>query len=337
MSKISVIMPVYKAEKYLERSVTSVLNQTHTDFELLLIDDGSPDNSGAICDEWAKKDNRIRVFHKPNGGTSDARNFGIEKAQGEYITFIDNDDYVLPHWLESMHNSAKNHNADIVKGGMQLFDETSIHCDDNSIPLDYSVNPYYKIIYDEGAVSALDLHKKLVTLNGQYNNVWNQLVKAEIHKKCLFPTGHLNEDYKIYFDLLTYAKTIYLIPFCGYSHGINPAGQSYKLSDSYIIDKINDYVTHYNILTTQFNEYDTAAEALAWAVKFFFWYLIPADNASAFKQPYVKDIWAHLYSTSKNINLKKILSPVLYYQYKIYTLSPAAYYTIMRIKKVISK
>ncbi len=104
---ISVIMPVYKAEKYLDRSITSVLNQSYSDFELLLIDDGSPDNSGAICDEWAKSDSRIKAFHKPNGGTSDARNYGIEKAQGEYITFIDNDDYVLPNWLSDMHSAAE--------------------------------------------------------------------------------------------------------------------------------------------------------------------------------------------------------------------------------------
>lgn len=92
--KISVIVPVYNVEKYLPRCIDSILSQSFTDFELLLIDDGSPDNSGIICDEYAQKDSRVRVFHKPNGGVSSARNLGIDNAIGEWITFIDSDDYI---------------------------------------------------------------------------------------------------------------------------------------------------------------------------------------------------------------------------------------------------
>ena len=98
--KISVIVPVYKAEKYLHRCVDSILAQTFTDFELLLINDGSPDNSGVICDEYAQKDNRIRVFHKENGGVSSARNIGLDNAKGEWITFIDSDDYIEQGYFE---------------------------------------------------------------------------------------------------------------------------------------------------------------------------------------------------------------------------------------------
>lgn len=96
---ISVIVPVYKAEKYLHRCVDSILAQSYTDFELLLIDDGSPDNSGAICDEYAIKDARVRVFHKKNGGVSSARNLGLDNAKGERVTFCDADDYVTSDWL----------------------------------------------------------------------------------------------------------------------------------------------------------------------------------------------------------------------------------------------
>ena len=97
--KISVIVPVYNAEKYLHRCIDSILSQTFTDFELLLIDDGSKDGSGAICDEYAAKDNRVRVFHKENGGASSARNLGMDNAQGEWVAFVDADDYVLPSYL----------------------------------------------------------------------------------------------------------------------------------------------------------------------------------------------------------------------------------------------
>ena len=95
MPRISVIIPVYNAEKYLHRCIDSILAQSFTDFELLLIDDGSKDNSGTICDEYAAKDSRVRVFHKENGGVSSARNLGLDNAQGEWITFVDSDDYLI--------------------------------------------------------------------------------------------------------------------------------------------------------------------------------------------------------------------------------------------------
>lgn len=99
LPKISIIVPVYNADKYLRRCVDSILAQTFTDFELLLIDDGSNDCSGVICDEYAVNDSRVRVFHKPNGGVSSARNVGLDNARGEWITFCDADDFVSPWWL----------------------------------------------------------------------------------------------------------------------------------------------------------------------------------------------------------------------------------------------
>lgn len=96
MPTLSIIVPVYKVEPYLHRCVDSILAQTFTDFELILVDDGSPDNCGAICDEYAAKDSRILVIHKENGGLSDARNAGLDIAKGEYIGFVDSDDYISP-------------------------------------------------------------------------------------------------------------------------------------------------------------------------------------------------------------------------------------------------
>lgn len=98
--KVSIIVPVYKAEMYITECIESVLSQTYPDFELILIDDGSPDNSGNICDEYATKDNRIKVFHKKNGGVSSARNLGIDKSSGDLITFLDADDKLLPNCLD---------------------------------------------------------------------------------------------------------------------------------------------------------------------------------------------------------------------------------------------
>lgn len=102
MPKLSVIVPVYNAEDYLHRCIDSILAQTFTDFELLLINDGSKDNSGKICDEYAAKDNRIRVFHKDNGGVSSARNVGLDNVRGEYVTFVDSDDWIEPEMYKAM-------------------------------------------------------------------------------------------------------------------------------------------------------------------------------------------------------------------------------------------
>ena len=114
MPKISIIVPVYKAETYLYRCVDSILAQTFTDWELLLIDDGSPDRSGDICDEYAQKDTRIRVIHKENGGLSSARQRGLDESIGEYTIHADPDDWVEPEMLEGLYNKAKEEDADMV-------------------------------------------------------------------------------------------------------------------------------------------------------------------------------------------------------------------------------
>lgn len=119
--KISVIVPVYKAEKYLHRCVDSLLAQTFQDYEILLIDDGSPDRSGEICDEYAKRDARIRVFHKENGGVSSARNTGLDNANGEWIAFVDSDDWVESDYLQIMIEPTANKSVEYVVSGIRYF------------------------------------------------------------------------------------------------------------------------------------------------------------------------------------------------------------------------
>lgn len=115
MCKVSIIVPVYKVEKYLSRCIDSILKQTFTDFELILVDDGSPDSCGVICDEYAKRDSRIRVIHQRNGGLSAARNSGLKIAIGKYVMFCDSDDYVEQQWCQIMYETiCRNPNAWIV-------------------------------------------------------------------------------------------------------------------------------------------------------------------------------------------------------------------------------
>lgn len=116
-NKVSVIIPAYNAEKYIERSVKSVLSQTYTNLEIILVDDGATDSTGMICDELASKDSKIKVFHKKNGGMSDARNFGINEASGDYICFLDADDTYHDTFVEKLLQEIISYNADIAVSG----------------------------------------------------------------------------------------------------------------------------------------------------------------------------------------------------------------------------
>lgn len=126
MNKISVIVPVYNVEKYLKKCIDSVLSQSYGHFELLLIDDGSTDSSGKICDEYGHRDPRIKVVHQNNQGLSSARNAGIDLASGEYITFIDSDDYIDSHFLDILHNNSVKYGADISVCKYKTFYENQL-------------------------------------------------------------------------------------------------------------------------------------------------------------------------------------------------------------------
>ena len=177
--KISVIVPVYNAEKYLHRCIDSILAQTFTDFELLLIDDGSKDKSGEICDEYAKKDKRIRVFHKENKGVSSARNVGLDNAKGEFITFCDSDDWVLDDWIYSF--------VDTMSAGVDMVVSNFIYIKKDSNKRSPSFN------YS-------DVKNMLSYLDNQYilGFLWCKCFKKEIinHYKISF-----NTKYKICEDL----------------------------------------------------------------------------------------------------------------------------------------
>ena len=125
--EISIIVPVYRAEKYLSRCVGSILEQTFTDFELILVDDGSPDKSGKLCDKYAKKDSRIKVIHKENGGVSSARNAGLDIAQGKYITFIDSDDWVSEKYLQLLIEPMIKEDVQLVVGSYETRDKNIFH------------------------------------------------------------------------------------------------------------------------------------------------------------------------------------------------------------------
>lgn len=167
---ISIIVPIYNVEQYLHRCVDSILAQTFTDWELLLIDDGSPDRSGEICDEYAKKDTRIRVFHKENGGVSSARQRGLDESVGEYTIHADPDDWVEPTMLEELYQKAKDDNADMVI-------------------CDYYTNEGFQQNYIKQQPTKLDTNVVLYELFQQlHGSCWNKLVRRACYSgKANFP------------------------------------------------------------------------------------------------------------------------------------------------------
>jgi glycosyltransferase involved in cell wall biosynthesis len=180
---ISVIVPVYRVEKYIRLCVESILGQTYPDFELILVDDGSPDSCGAICDEYAAKDTRVRVIHKENGGLSDARNAGLDIARGEYITFVDSDDYIAPNMLELLLNKLERYGADISVCGYRMVFEDSSETDE--LPEE---DKDFCMTGPEALKPLLEGAPHMPVAS------WGKLYRAELFADIRFPVGRLHED-----------------------------------------------------------------------------------------------------------------------------------------------
>lgn len=181
MDLISIIVPIYKVEKYLDRCIRSIVEQSYQNLEIILVDDGSTDNCPAICDAWAEKDNRIKVVHKENGGLSDARNAGLAVATGEFISFIDSDDYVAPEFICVLYEALINTGAEIVECATDYMDE-----DDHILRHRPAANTRQM-----GRIEAL---RRLVLEDGVYQTVWNKLYRRDVIAEILFEKGKYNED-----------------------------------------------------------------------------------------------------------------------------------------------
>ena len=185
---ISVIIPVYKVEKYVEKCIQSVINQTYENLQIILVDDGSPDNCGKICDEYAKKDHRIEVIHKSNGGLSDARNKGLEIAKGEYIGFGDSDDYIEADMYEVLYNLLKQYNADVSICNFYTVSQGKISVKN----ADNGINEYNRI----------EILKEILLDKNIQSYAWNKLYKKELFDEIKYPIGKKYEDIGTTFFLL---------------------------------------------------------------------------------------------------------------------------------------
>jgi len=207
MSKVCVVVPVYNVENYVDKCIQSIIAQRYRDFRLILVNDGSTDSSGMICDNFAKKDPRITVIHKKNGGLSDARNTGIKIAQEEYITFIDSDDIISDDYLESLVSAAASTRSDIVQG--QFCRELSFLGKKEDIP-------------DIQSFSGNDAFRELLMWGKIEVYAPGKLYKTKLFSHILYPIGKINEDCFTTYKLLLESDRVTAIPNIIYFYRTTP-------------------------------------------------------------------------------------------------------------------
>ena len=251
MPKISVIVPVYNAEQYLHKCLDSILRQTFGDIEVLLINDGSTDNSARICDFYAARDSRVRVFHKLNGGVSSARNLGLEKAVGEWIAYVDSDDWIAPNMYEELYNNALEQGSDIVYS-------------------DFMMNYGSKVQYYASATYSSD---KSEFMKNYISSVWTclviMLVKREVYERNnLRSPIHLSycEDFWLSVRLLHYAQKISYVNRAYYNYNrINEASRVNNLDERTEHDEIVAYQETIEFFEKE-GQLDDYEQVLSWRI-----------------------------------------------------------------------
>ena len=205
MAEVSIIVPVYQVENYIRQCIDSILAQTFTDFELILVDDGSKDQSGQICDAYAGMDERVKVIHKKNGGLSDARNRGMDQAVGNYFMFVDSDDYIAPTMVECLYKRILNENADIAICNYRYFFEND-SAKDFSTNIKSMVLPGTEIFYN----------RKNERNYGIWTVAWNKLYKRATFGNIRFRFGKYHEDEFWANDIYQMGITVVTISECLY-------------------------------------------------------------------------------------------------------------------------
>ncbi|MEX2461044.1 MAG: glycosyltransferase family 2 protein [Paenibacillaceae bacterium] len=216
LPKVSVVVPIYKVEKYLKRCVNSILNQTYSNLEIILVDDGSPDQCGEIAESYAKGDHRVQVFHKDNGGLSDARNVGMQYVTGDYTLFVDSDDWLERKMVEEMVNRSVQYKADIVQVAFY-------YAFDNYLQLD---NRHYASDGDPIVLDNKLLMFELVINEKVKNFAWGKLYKTNLIKDIFFKKGVLFEDVFWAHRVMHYVNTYVILH--------QPMYYYYQRSDSII-------------------------------------------------------------------------------------------------------
>lgn len=242
MDKISIIVPVYNVKNYIDRVINCLINQTYHNLEIILVDDGSTDGSSKLCDKYKKKDNRIKVIHQKNSGVSVARNVGLKHATGEYIGFVDSDDYISLNMYEELYNNLISTNSDISVCSYLTFKD--------KLP-NFNVEGNIKIF------DTIDALKDIISDGVITNFLWNKLFKREIFENISFPEGKIYEDLYVMPKLIDNASIICFDSKKLYAY--------YQRNDSYVnsysLDKNNNYLEFCDYCYQYLSKYDVLREA----------------------------------------------------------------------------
>lgn len=304
--KISIIIPVYNVEKYLEECIKSVLNQNYDNYEIILIDDGSTDNSGKICDEYAKKSKKVKTFHKVNGGLSDARNYGIEKAEGDYIIFVDSDDYIQKDILNKMVNKLEKEKCEIlITRLVESFENENIEKDKKIV--NYSNNKL-----------KLDSLKWILEKS---QNSW-PAVKYIVSRKFIneynlrFKTGFLHEDVEWTSLLCIYGQRFGYFEPIWYYHRMNrPNSITNTMNEKRIIDVMKiSYDCIEGIYSLKLNSLNIQEKNIIINR------IMSSFYSTLFKSVFLEDKKIDIIS-NELYSMKKILNYVPKFKYKLFVLS----------------
>ncbi|MBQ6972329.1 MAG: glycosyltransferase [Synergistaceae bacterium] len=285
---ISVVIPVYKVEQYLNECVDSVINQTYENLDIILVDDGSPDNCPAMCDDYARKDSRIRVIHKPNGGLSDARNSGIDIAHGEYITFIDSDDYVSRTYVEQLCTIMKASSAGIV----QCVHSSEAH------EVNDAVSTSYEIYSPHDAIKIALRNKRIARA------AWGKLYKLSMfaeNERLRYPEGLVMEDLYVMPEIFDAAGSFALTDSTKYFYRLRDDSIWLKPFDSSKLDyftsiaHVKDYLTH--------THPDLLAEAEYEEISNSVFILRKALQTEPYDSPVISRIFSHI----KDGNIRRFM------------------------------
>ena len=318
MAKISVIVPIYKVEQYVVKCVDSILSQTLKDIEIILIDDGSPDNCGKICDKFAQKDSRVKVLHKENEGLSAARNTGLTLAKSEYISFVDSDDYLAEDMLELLYNNIIKYDADVsICGLYDCYGTKKIpQCASKEILI---------LNNKEGLRLALEGEKFSV-------NAVNKIYKKRLFDELNFPKGKLSEDAFTIPKILAKAGTIIFdsSPKYYYVHrGQSITTSSFKKNDFNVVEAYSEIL---KFVKGNFKELTKQAEfRLLWSYTYVFDKMILTPNFAA-NDDYKKILTILRVNTlkilqNKFFSLKRKIAMIILY------ISPSLYKVLLRYQK----
>lgn len=233
---VSVIVPIYKVEKSLNRCVRSITSQTYQDLQIILVDDGSPDRSPALCDEWAQKDNRIRVIHKENGGLSDARNAGLAIAAGEYVAFVDSDDYIESNYVERMVTAALEQKASLV---ICSFYSEDAH--------GQCVGNQGEIVSQQTTVDPHECFRRGVS-DWRYVVAWNKLYDRHLWDGVHYPVGCIHEDEFVFHQFVPQCFKVVLLPDCLYHYVENQSSithSEFSVKNLVRIDAMVDRIAYF--------------------------------------------------------------------------------------------